>query len=180
MPSELRVLRRTEPDHTVVMAPPRSGMMGGLLPPILPPDPSREDLLASPTRRTGELEGLAAILVVPPGGRLDHWYAEARRLFVGLALHVLDTPSVPSTVGEMVRRLRPGYPLEAELERARGAGAERDADCSAALEPFLRFGTHERDAVRATLAASLRAASPELNLRDLVRIPLPPAVRHGA
>lgn len=64
-----------------------------------------EDLPEDPRRRAAEVVSMAFALY-PDSARdvADIWQPTARNLFIGLALYVLETPSLPSTFGEVLRQ----------------------------------------------------------------------------
>jgi type IV secretion system protein VirD4 len=56
-----------------------------------------------PNYRGNDLKALATI-IYPPNPKDPFWSDSASNLFIGLALLVLETPSLPQTIGEVVRQ----------------------------------------------------------------------------
>lgn len=56
-----------------------------------------------PARRVNDLQRIAAMLYPDPA-RDTFWMASARSLFLGIALYVFETPSLPPTIGEVLRQ----------------------------------------------------------------------------
>lgn len=59
----------------------------------------------NPYQKIGDLKVIGKILVQDPNHGDDFWASEARSLFVGLALYVLENPEMPSTFGAINRLL---------------------------------------------------------------------------
>lgn len=99
-----------------------------------------------PTQRVGDLFSIAQVLY-PSGGKQDpFWSEQARNLFLGLALYVMETPGLPLTLGELLRQSSgKGMPVKAYVqqimaERSSGPTPLSDA-CLDALNRFA--GTSE-------------------------------------
>ncbi len=60
-----------------------------------------------PNQRIADIQGIATLFIVADKDG-DTWVADGRQLFLGLALLILDNPSLPFTLGEMFRQLNPG------------------------------------------------------------------------
>lgn len=58
-----------------------------------------------PHKRITDVQTIAKILVPDPVHGDDFWASEARSLFTGLVLYVLDSPEMPSTIGSVYRIL---------------------------------------------------------------------------
>jgi type IV secretion system protein VirD4 len=91
-----------------------------------------------PVRRVNDLQRIADMLYPEQPGTDPFWIASARSLFLGIALYLFETPSLPKTVGEVLRqgmasddegfgqhwkrliqgRMSGNYPLSAECVRA--------------------------------------------------------------
>ena len=56
----------------------------------------------NPLVRSQELQTIAAIFY-PPIGKDEMWQDKARELFIGLALYLIETPTLPKTFGEVLR-----------------------------------------------------------------------------
>ena len=57
-----------------------------------------------PTRGLNDLQRIAEMLYPDPPGVDPFWSASARSLFLGIALYLFETPSLPSTIGEVLRQ----------------------------------------------------------------------------
>jgi type IV secretion system protein VirD4 len=57
-----------------------------------------------PARRLNDLQRVAEMLYPDPTSGDPFWTASARSLFLGIALYLFETPSVPATVGEVLRQ----------------------------------------------------------------------------
>jgi type IV secretion system protein VirD4 len=57
-----------------------------------------------PTRRVNDLQRIAEMLYPDPPNVDPFWTASARSLFLGIALYLFETPSVPKTIGEVLRQ----------------------------------------------------------------------------
>ena len=57
-----------------------------------------------PVRRVNDLQRIAEMLYPDPPNVDPFWTASARSLFLGIALYLFETPSVPKTIGEVLRQ----------------------------------------------------------------------------
>jgi type IV secretion system protein VirD4 len=57
-----------------------------------------------PTRRVNDLQRIAEMLYPDPPNVDPFWTASARSLFLGIALYLFETPSMPKTIGEVLRQ----------------------------------------------------------------------------
>jgi type IV secretion system protein VirD4 len=57
-----------------------------------------------PARRLNDLQRIAEMLYPDPPNVDPFWTASARSLFLGIALYLFETPSLPSTIGEVLRQ----------------------------------------------------------------------------
>lgn len=57
-----------------------------------------------PERRVNDLQRIGNMLYPEVPGTDPFWIASARSLFVGIALYLFETPSLPKTVGEILRQ----------------------------------------------------------------------------
>jgi type IV secretion system protein VirD4 len=57
-----------------------------------------------PVRRLNDLQRIAEMLYPDPPNVDPFWTASARSLFFGIALYLFETPSLPATVGEVLRQ----------------------------------------------------------------------------
>ncbi len=59
---------------------------------------------ADPLRRVNDLQRIAEMLYPDPPNVDPFWTASARSLFLGIALYLFETPSMPKTIGEVLRQ----------------------------------------------------------------------------
>jgi type IV secretion system protein VirD4 len=59
---------------------------------------------ADPQRRVNDLQRIADMLYPDPPNVDPFWTASARSLFLGIALYLFETPSLPRTIGEVLRQ----------------------------------------------------------------------------
>jgi len=58
----------------------------------------------APERRLNDLQRIAEMLYPDPPNVDPFWTASARSLFLGIALYLFETPSLPKTIGEVLRQ----------------------------------------------------------------------------
>jgi type IV secretion system protein VirD4 len=61
-------------------------------------------VVADPLRRVNDLQRIASMLYPDPPNVDPFWTASARSLFLGIALYLFETPSLPATIGEVLRQ----------------------------------------------------------------------------
>ena len=59
---------------------------------------------SEPTKRVNDLQRIAEMLYPDPPNVDPFWTASARSLFLGIALYLFETPSMPKTIGEVLRQ----------------------------------------------------------------------------
>jgi type IV secretion system protein VirD4 len=59
---------------------------------------------ADPVRRVNDLQRIGEMLFPDPPNVDPFWTASARSLFLGIALYLFETPSLPKTIGEVLRQ----------------------------------------------------------------------------
>ena len=59
---------------------------------------------SNPERRVNDLQRIAEMLYPDPPNVDPFWTASARSLFLGIALYLFETPSLPRTIGEVLRQ----------------------------------------------------------------------------
>src|SRR6202030_4235109 len=57
-----------------------------------------------PVRRLNDLQRIAEMLYPDPPNVDPFWTASARSLFLGIALYLFETPTLPATIGEVLRQ----------------------------------------------------------------------------
>jgi type IV secretion system protein VirD4 len=101
-----------------------------------------------------DLQRLAAILL-PAGRENSFWQDEARSLFVGLALYVLDNKELPHTLGQIYRVAMGPEPLDEFCKGLLKKEPNLDPACKLALGSYPNKSEKERSGVRSTLTAAL-------------------------
>ncbi|MGC4097971.1 MAG: type IV secretory system conjugative DNA transfer family protein [Nitrospira sp.] len=95
----------------------------------------------SPLTRIGDIQAIAHVLYPTEHVKETFWSESARNLFLGLTLYLLETPSLPCTLGELLRQASGnGVPIKEYLS---GIIAQRDTskqalsqECREALQRF--------------------------------------------
>ncbi len=59
---------------------------------------------SDPNKRVNDLQRIAEMLYPDPPNVDPFWTASARSLFLGIALYLFETPSLPKTIGEVLRQ----------------------------------------------------------------------------
>lgn len=141
-----------------------------------------------PGRRINDLQRIADILYAETPGTDPFWVASAKSLFVGIGLYVLETPTVPKTLGEIRRQ---GMATDDEgfgehwrrLIRGRQKGAHPlSAECVRALYDVIDLAPVTASSVRKTFTSRLdlwanplldaATASDDFDLRELRKKPI--------
>ena len=107
-------------------------------------------------RRITDLQLLASILLPIPPRADPMWSNEARDLFLGFALLVLDDPDAPSTLGQVYRTLK----QEMDLAEVAKLALEQtdfplDPICRQSLANFVYKADKEQSGVKSTLTSAL-------------------------
>lgn len=108
------------------------------------------------SHRISDLQRLATILLPQPTHADPMWQNEARDLFLGLALYVLDDPEQPATIGQIYRILKSEHDIADVIQLVLN-NDELSLDSSArmSLASFLNKALKERSGVRSNLTAAL-------------------------
>ncbi len=109
---------------------------------------------AEPGRRVDDVQKIAHLLL--PGDAKDFWPVEARTLFVGLSLYLLDIEPYPATFGNVLRttRMHANFVefVKGVLDQHRG---QLDPNAFMALNAFLQKAPKEQSGVLSTLSSAL-------------------------
>jgi len=111
--------------------------------------------------RVGDVQAIAQVLYPgDPTGKDPFWADQARNLFLGIALYLLDTPELPCTLGEMLRQSSgKGQPLKTYLQDLIEARGEADRplceECVDALSRFCATSDNTLASILATFNAPL-------------------------
>jgi len=113
-----------------------------------------------PNRRVGEILAIAQVLYPTEHVKDAFWNESARNLFLGLTLSIMETPSLPCSLGEVLRQASgKGQPIKDYLQDLITTRAKSDAplsdDCTAALHRFCAISENTMAGVLATLTAPL-------------------------
>lgn len=121
-----------------------------------------------PPLRVSALQKLANQLSPDPATGDPFWPASCRDLFLGIGLYVIETPSLPRTMGEMVRQIMHGAD-DSVSEHWRAIISERDESdcplsptCKRMLYDFVSLSPQTQSSVRKTFTAKLQLWSDPL------------------
>lgn len=143
---------------------------------------------SDPNLRINDVQHIAAILYPDIPGADPFWSAGARSLFLGVTLYVLETPSLPPTLGEVLRQ---GMASDSEgfshhwkriIEGRQTGRFPLSSQCARALSDVIDLAPVTASSIRKTFTSRLdllanplldRATSRnDFDLRDLRRRPL--------
>jgi len=143
---------------------------------------------ADPNLRINDVQHIAAILYPDIPGADPFWSAGARSLFLGVTLYVLETPSLPPTLGEVLRQ---GMASDSEgfshhwkriIEGRQAGRFPLSPQCARALSDVIDLAPVTASSIRKTFTSRLdllanplldRATSRnDFDLRELRRGPL--------
>lgn len=113
-----------------------------------------------PNRRVGEILAIAQVLYPTEHVKDAFWNESARNLFLGLTLAIMETPSLPCSLGEVLRQASgKGQPIKDYLQDLISTRAKSDTrlsdDCTAALHRFCATSENTMAGILATLTAPL-------------------------
>jgi len=111
-------------------------------------------------RRVGEIQAIGQVLYPTEQIKDAFWNESARNLFLGLTLYIMETPSVPCSLGEVLRQASgKGQPIKEYLQDLISTRAKSEAplsdDCTAALHRFCTTSDNTMASILATLTAPL-------------------------
>jgi len=110
--------------------------------------------------RVGEIQAIGQVLYPNHHERDAFWNESARNLFLGLTLYVMETSSIPCSLGEVLRQASgKGQPIKDYLQDLISTRAKSDTplsdDCTAALHRFCATSENTMASILATLTAPL-------------------------
>jgi type IV secretion system protein VirD4 len=115
-----------------------------------------------PALRVSALQKLANQLSPDPATGDPFWPASCRDLFLGIGLYVIETPSLPRTMGEMVRQIMHGAD-DSVGDHWRRIISQRDrgdsplsATCKRMMYDFISLSPQTQSSVRKTFTAKLQ------------------------
>lgn len=106
--------------------------------------------------RINDIQKIGLFLVPTPKGTDPMWSSEARDLFMGLVLLLLDSDKFPVTLGEVYRQLRTEKETsEYFLDTLEEFGSDLDPNCVMSLNKFCNLPNKQREGVKSTLTTAL-------------------------
>jgi type IV secretion system protein VirD4 len=117
----------------------------------------------SPLHRVGDLLSIAQVFFPNDGGSTSSeafFNDQARNLFLGIGLYLLETPALPRTIGEMLRQSSgKGQPLKdhfvAEIKQRTEEGKPLSDECVDALQRLLSNSENTLSSIVSTFNAPL-------------------------
>ncbi len=115
-----------------------------------------------PALRINDLQKLGNMLSPDPAVGDPFWPASCRDLLTGLGLYVLETASLPRTMGEIMRQIMHGQDesvsehWKAVIEARDAAGKPLSNACKAMLFDFISLSPNTQSSVRKTFTAKLQ------------------------
>jgi type IV secretion system protein VirD4 len=141
-----------------------------------------------PVKRVNDVQRIAEMLFPDPTNTDPFWSASARTVFLGIALYLFETPSVPKTIGEVLRQ---GMASEGEgfahhwkrvLEGRNSGRYPLTPQCTRALCDLIDLAPGTESSIRKTFTSRLdlwinpilddATSGNDFDLRDLRRKPL--------
>jgi len=141
-----------------------------------------------PVKRVNDVQRIAEMLFPDPTNTDPFWSASARTVFLGIALYLFETPSLPKTIGEVLRQ---GMASEGEgfahhwkrvLEGRNSGRYPLTPQCTRALCDLIDLAPGTESSIRKTFTSRLdlwinpildaATSGNDFDLRDLRRKPL--------
>ena len=113
-----------------------------------------------PHLRIGEIQAIGQVLYPTEQVKEAFWNESARNLFLGLCLYLIETPTLPCSLGELLRQASgKGQPIKdylQDLMTKRGTGEPPlSDDCTGALHRFCTTSENTMAGILATFTAPL-------------------------
>jgi type IV secretion system protein VirD4 len=143
---------------------------------------------AHPAQRINDLQRIADLLYPEAPGTDPFWIASARSLFVGISLYLFETPSLPRTIGEVLRQ---GMASDEEgfgvhwkriIEDRRSGRFPLSAECVRSLYEMIDLAPVTASSIRKTFTSRLdlwqnpildaATSADDFDLRELRRKPM--------
>jgi len=106
--------------------------------------------------RIDDIQKIASYLIPTAKGSDPMWSSEARDLFFGLTLMLLDIPDFPVTIGEILRQLKTEKETAKYLSQVIEDHREKlSSSCISSLANFINKPDKERSGVKSTLTSAL-------------------------
>ena len=141
-----------------------------------------------PVRRVNDLQRIAEMLYPDPPNVDPFWTASARSLFLGIALYLFETPSLPRTIGEVLRQGMAsddegfGHHWKRVIEGRNSGKFPLSSQCVRALYDVIDLAPVTASSIRKTFTSRLdlwlnpildaATSGNDFDLRDLRRKPL--------
>jgi type IV secretion system protein VirD4 len=115
-----------------------------------------------PAQRINALQKIANMLSPDPASGDPFWPASCRDLFLGLGLYVIETPTLPRTMGEMLRQVMYGEAegigdhWRAVIARRDGGDQPLSPTCKRMLYDFINLSPQTQSSIRKTFTAKLQ------------------------
>lgn len=115
-----------------------------------------------PPLRVSALQKLANQLSPDPATGDPFWPASCRDLFLGIGLYVIETPSLPRTMGEMVRQIMHGSDDSVSehwrriISQREGSDDPLSSTCKRMIYDFVSLSPQTQSSVRKTFTAKLQ------------------------
>lgn len=132
-----------------------------------------------PHQRVSDIQVIANILIKNPPKSDPVWASEARALFVGLALYVMDSPDMPSTIGSINRLLGTEQDLGEVARHIVQTHSELSDTVKKSLMNFANKAAKERSGVKSSLNQAINlwdnpvidaaTSTSDFNIKDLRR-----------
>lgn len=138
-----------------------------------------EAVSSDPHQRVSDIQVIANILIKNPPKSDPVWASEARALFVGLALYVMDSPDIPSTIGSINRLLGTEQDLGEVARYIVQTHSELSDTVKKSLMNFANKAAKERSGVKSSLNQAINlwdnpvidaaTSTSDFNIKDLRR-----------
>lgn len=127
----------------------------------------------NPLRRVNDLQRIAEMLYPDPPNVDPFWTGSARSLFLGIALYLFETPSLPKTIGEVLRQ---GMASDDEgfqqhwkrlIEERNSGRFPLSPQCVRALYDVIDLAPMTASSIRKTFTSRLDLFEPDAGSGDL-------------
>jgi len=105
--------------------------------------------------RVNDIQTIAFFLCPTPKTGDPMWSSEARELFLGFVLYLLDSEKYPITIGEVLRQLRTELATTEYIDNILKENDYLDPICKRALSGFLNLPHKQGESVKSTLTSAL-------------------------
>jgi type IV secretion system protein VirD4 len=143
---------------------------------------------ADPHKRVNDLQRIAEMLYPDPPNGDPFWTASARSVFLGIALYLFETPSLPNTIGEVLRQGMAsddegfGHHWKRVMEGRNSGPKPLSSQCVRALYDLIDLAPSTASSIRKTFTSRLdlwlnpildaATSANDFDLRDLRSKPM--------